>query len=566
MKMSFKFIRIIKYILIFVLPLTFSSCAPPAKSETVPVTYSNPVIPGYYPDPSICRVGDTFYVVNSTFEWFPGITIQKSKDLVNWEPIGHVIERKGQIAENLNIWAPTIRYHKGLFYVICTERPGKVFYCTATNPSGDWSDAVYFDIDSETVSAIDPSLYWDEDGTCWLAANDRVKSGTNMHWCWIQKVDLTPVEKNGRMEGSFIGERKYITDGSGIGSDKYAEGPHIFKYKNWYYLMIAEGGTWANHAVSFLRTKDLNGPAEDWEYHPDNPVLTHRGKESLISATGHADMVETQNGEWWSMHLGVRKQDGKHKLGRETFLVPVKWINKGVDNWWPYFNPDKGNMTLMEDTRPDLIWTPVEAWPGKDEFETEHLRPEWTFYYMPKDSSWWNVSDGKLNIKLLSENAKAKSGFAFIGRRQQHHNFDVKTVLSFNPKSENEVAGIFAGIKNTNHIRLEIGKKGENTIASIYHVTKKGENKTGEAIIPDINKDYFIKLEARGWDFQFYVGTSAHDLIAVGDIQDARTMSSEEAGGFTGSFVGVYASSNGKESETLASYDWFEYKKVKVSK
>jgi xylan 1,4-beta-xylosidase len=172
----------------------------------VPETFRNPVIPGFYPDPSVCRVGDTYYVIHSSFEWFPGIPIHKSKDLVNWEPIGYVINRKGMITENLNIWAPAIRYHNGLFYVIFTERPGYIYYVTAEDPAGEWSDPVFFDVDPQTVSAIDPSLFWDDDGTCWLASNDRMRTGTIKHWIWIQQVDLTPVMRNGRLEATFTGE------------------------------------------------------------------------------------------------------------------------------------------------------------------------------------------------------------------------------------------------------------------------------------------------------------------------------------------------------------------------
>lgn len=555
----------LKITIITIVCFAIVSCAPKKNNKTGanPTTFTNPILPGFYPDPSLCRVGDTYYMANSSFEWFPAIPLHKSKDLVNWEPIGHVIDRKNMICKNFNIWAPTIRYHDGLLYVICTERPGVIFFCTATNPEEEWSDPVYFDIDENTVSPIDPSLFWDTDGTCWLASNDRQKTGTNKHWVWIQKVDLQAIERNNRMEASFIGERKYITKGSGIGPDNYTEGPHLFKFKNYYYLMIAEGGTWDNHAVCFLRTKSLDAPVDEWEYHPQNPALTHRDKQSAISATGHADMVETQNGEWWSVHLGVRKQDGKHKLGRETFLVPVKWKEDQSGSYWPYYNPENENMTLMEDKRPNLPWTPVKGWPGRDEFESDKLRPEWNFYYEPDNFDWFTVKNDKLNLQLLPKKATDQGGFAFIARRQQHHNFDAETMVSFDPKSENEVVGLMALIKNTNHIRVEISKLKETTYATLFYVTKKGEQQTGRIEIPDAKQTFVLKLEARGWDFQFYAGTDAKNLIKVGDVQDARIMSSEIAKGFTGSYVGMYGSSNGIASNTKAYFDYFEYKEVK---
>ncbi|WP_372649089.1 glycoside hydrolase family 43 protein [Draconibacterium sp.] len=524
-----------------------------------PDSFDNPILSGFYPDPSICRVGDDYYLVNSSFEWWPGIPIWHSRDLVNWEQIGNVIHRKGQICSNPNIWAPTIRYYQGKFYVICTERPGAVFFVTADNPAGPWSDAVYFDISKNEVSPIDPSLFWDDDGTCWLASNDRQKSGTIKHWVWIQKVDLNPVQRNGRMEASFIGERRYITDGSGVGADNYAEGPHLFKVNGLYYLMIAEGGTWDNHAVSFLRTNDLEKPAEEWEYCPFNPVLTHRNKESAISATGHADMVQTQNGEWWMVHLGVRKQDGKHKLGRETFLVPILWKTDSLGRKWPIANPLKGNQTLLNDKRPDLEWSPFKILPVSDNFENERLGLQYNFYNEPEDFDWYKIENNRLKIKLLPARVSDKGHCAFIARRQTHHNFNVETELIFNPESENEVAGMMAGIKNTNHIRVEISKLGDEAFASLVYVSVNGEKRVIRKRIPTANSKYSIHLEARGWDFQFYIGIDKGQWLKLGGVQDARIMSSEIAKGFTGSYVGMFASSNGKHSDTWCEFDYFKY-------
>ncbi|KJF45305.1 hypothetical protein LH29_07965 [Draconibacterium sediminis] len=521
-------------------------------------TYTNPIIPGFYPDPSVCRVGDDYYLVNSSFEWWPGIPVWHSRDLVNWNHIGHAIHRKGQICTNPNIWAPTIRYHQGKFYVICTERPGSVFFVTADNPAGPWSDAVYFDIDKEKVSAIDPSLFWDEDGTCWLASNDRNKSGTIKHWVWIQKVDLKPVNRGGRLEASFVGERNYICDGSGVGPDNYAEGPHLFKVDGFYYLMIAEGGTWDNHAVSFLRTDDLEKSAEDWEYCPFNPVLTHRDKQSPISATGHADMVETQNGDWWLVHLGVRKQDGKHKLGRETFLVPLQWKTDSLGRKWPLANPDKGNKTLMEDQWPNLSWSPEKQRANIDEFQNGTLGLQYNFYNEPENLDWYKIVDGQLHIKLLPAKATDKGHCAFIARRQQHHNFNVETEIFFHPKNETEVAGLMTGIKNTNHIRVEISKPGNETMATLYYVSPHGEKNVARVNVPTGNH-YFLRLEARGWNFQFYIGTKKNKWVKLGGLQDARIMSSEIAKGFTGSYVGMYASSNGNTSDNWCRFEYFMY-------
>jgi xylan 1,4-beta-xylosidase len=547
--------RIIQKLVIIILMVYLLGCS----TQQAPSTYINPIIPGFYPDPSVVRVDDTYYLVTSSFEWFPGLPLHKSKDLVNWKPIGNVIDRKGMITENLNLWAPAIRYHDGLFYVICTERPGHIFFTTAINPEGPWSQPVYIDVCPETVSAIDPSLFWDEDGSCWLASNDRVKTKTMKHWIWISKIDLTPVERNGRLEATLVGERKYITTGSGIGPDNYTEAPHIHKYKGMYYLWVAEGGTWNNHAVSVLRTKNLDGPVEDWEYHPNNPILTHRDKQSPISATGHADLVQTQNGEWWSVHLGVRKRDGKHKLGRETFLVPVEWKKQDDGSYWPLYNPDKGNMTLMEDTRPNLPWTPVKGWPGRDEFKGEKLRPEWNFYMEPISFDWYKLGKDGLTMDLLPRKATDRGQFGFIGRRQQHHSFDAFTKLRFDPANENEVAGLMASIKHSHHIRLEVSRNADTSVATLYYVSDGKETIAETVELPNAKNTFYLKLEARDWDFQFLAGTEQDKLIPVGDIQDAKIMSSEVAKGFTGSYVGMYGSANGAQTDTKATFHWFEY-------
>lgn len=513
---------------------------------TPPETFNNPILPGFYPDPSICRVDDTYYVVNSSFEWFPGLPIHRSKDLVNWEPIGYAIERIGQL-KHLNLWAPAIRFRDGLFYVVCTERPGRVFYVTAKDAAGPWSDPIYVPIDLKKVSAIDPSLFWDDDGTCWFAANDRKKSGTIKHWVWIQKIDLTP-DKNGN--ASFIGERKYITDGSGVGADNFAEGSHIVKRDGFYYLLIAEGGTWDKHAVSVLRTKDLNAPVEAWEYCPNNPILTHRDKKSPISATGHADFVETQNGEWWSVHLGVRKRDDKHKLGRETFLVPLAW-----KDGWPVYNPERGNQTYLQDKRPDLPWTPVAKEPSRDDFTEKKLGLQWNFFQEPNSLNWFSLTELPGFLRLDLEHKP----FAFVGRRQRHHHFTVSTQMTFAPKKAGERAGLAAMIFDTHQLRLDIRKVGARYVAETIQVKEGVELLSGEVDLPGEGSEFLLKLEANDWDFRFYAGRDEASMIPVGGVMDARILSSEVAKGFTGSYVGMFAINTDEAGTNHADFDWFEY-------
>ncbi|MGD1947826.1 MAG: glycoside hydrolase family 43 protein [Croceivirga sp.] len=281
-----------------------------------PVDFKNPILPGFYPDPSICRVGETYYMINSSFEWFPGLPIHRSKDLVNWEKIGHGLHRPDQIEykdglENSGgIFAPTIRYHEGTFYIITTMVGQKGnFIITAKNPEGPWSNPLWI----ADAPGIDPSLFWDDDGKCYYTGAG-VLEGIPRDWpgkngIWMQEIDPD--------KGILLGDKKQLTHGHASNA-RWAEGPHLYKIDDEYLLLIGEGGTSEYHAVTVFNSKDLWGP-----YRPNhaNPVMTHRHlyKTYPIVQTGHADLVQTQNGDWWSVMLAKRNTDGYVTLARETF-------------------------------------------------------------------------------------------------------------------------------------------------------------------------------------------------------------------------------------------------------
>ncbi len=318
------------------------------QDKTQNNTFNNPILKGFYPDPSICRVGEDYYLVNSSFEYFPGVPIFHSKDLVNWQQIGHVLDRPSQL--NLDgvrisggIFAPTIRYHKGLFYMITTlntPENGGNFFVTAKNPAGPWSAPQFLPKDA---IGIDPSLFFDDDGKVYYIGQKKPinqQQVTRYRQIWLREVDL----KN----KTFIGERKIILEEGALHDASNAEGPHIYKKDGYYYLMIAEGGTEENHAVTIFRSENIDGP---YEGNKKNPILTHRnlGRYYPITCTGHADLVETQKGDWWMVLLGVRKYGGLHyNLGRETFLAKVVW-----QEGWPVVNPGEARVLLTQQ-KPDL--------------------------------------------------------------------------------------------------------------------------------------------------------------------------------------------------------------------
>ena len=307
-------------------------------------TFTNPVLPGFYPDPSICRVGDDYYLVTSTFAYFPGVPIFHSRDLVNWRQIGNVLDRPSQL--NLDgadhsggIYAPTIRYHQGRFYMITTNvTHGGNFLVTAEDPAGPWSDPYWL----EDAPGIDPSLFFDDDGKVYYTGNRPNPGGMRYNGdceIYLQELDLKTMRLTGEVHVLWKGAlRKAI----------WPEGPHIYKVNGYYYLVIAEGGTAHEHAVTVARSEKITGP---YIGNPVNPILTHRhlGRDYPIVNVGHGDLVETPNGEWWFVVLASRPYGGYYRnLGRETFLVPVRW-----ENGWPVMSPGEGRV-LFEYPCPDL--------------------------------------------------------------------------------------------------------------------------------------------------------------------------------------------------------------------
>ncbi|MGM8361866.1 glycoside hydrolase family 43 protein [Flavobacterium sp. ARAG 55.4] len=520
-----------------------------ALGQNVPETYENPIISGFYPDPSICRVGDDYYMVNSSFEWFPGMPIHHSKDLVNWELIGYGLQRPNQVElpkglkDSRGIYAVTIRHHDGLFYLIttCVNCEGN-FYVTAKNPAGPWSDPVWLG-----SNGIDPSLFWDEDGKCYYTGHGNI-SGLNdwpeKNGAWIQELDTK--------QGKLIGPKKQLTHGHAKNA-RWTEGPHLYKVNGKYLLLVAEGGTGFQHSVTMHHSDNVWGPYIP--YH-SNPVMSHRqlGQNFPIHSVGHADLIQTQNNEWWSVMLGKRKKEGFSLLARETFLTPVKFENEeGYPI--PVFNPGVGHL-LTEQKRPNLPWTTFKKVAARDEFDTKDLALEWNFLRTPY-TKWYALEKGNLNLQLRPEVLDSLVNPSYIARRIQHHKFEASTHLLFDTKKANEQAGIVVYRNSTNHIQL-VKKKND----LVLFATKKGKRQE-MARVPFKGKEVFLKIEGDNIRSTFSYGTSESNYKSIGDVQDLSIVSDEVAGGFSGLYVGLYATSNGMNSKNIARYGWFEYKEVK---
>ncbi|MGP4039364.1 glycoside hydrolase family 43 protein [Gracilibacillus sp. D59] len=515
-------------------------------------TFKNPIIPGFYPDPSVCRVGEDYYLVTSSFEYFPGVPIFHSKDLVNWKQIGHVLDRPEQLnldqtPNSRGIYAPTIRYHDGVFYMITTFVVSKTgarrnFYVTATDPAGLWSDPNWL----EDAPGIDPSLLFDDDGKVYYTGNRQPPSGRQYkkhNEIWLQELDL---EKK-----QLVGPKYSLWDGA-LKNAHAQEAPHLYKIDGWYYLIIAEGGTGHTHAVTIARSKEVTGPYEMTE---TNPILTHRhlGKDHPIVNVGHADIVETQNGDWWMVALASRPYGGYYRnLGRETFLVPFIW-----EDGWPIANPGKG-IIESEMEFPNLPEHKWPALPHADSFESEQLDDIWNFLRTPR-GDFWSLTErpGYLRLKAKQETIMEEENPAFVGRRQQHINFFAQTVLEFAPKAENETAGMVLLQNQDFQFRVEVLLEGMETFVRLV----RREAGKDEVISKDqIDKGkVYLKVEAHGQDYSFSYTTQPFDWQVLAENIDGRILSTDVADGFVGAYIGMYASGNGEESTNYADFDWFEY-------
>jgi len=497
--------------------------------------YHNPIIPGFYPDPSICRVGKDYYLVTSSFQYFPGVPIFHSRDLVNWRQIGHCLTRPSQLPlknaySSGGIYAPTIRYHNGRFYMVTTNvSHGGNFYVYTEDPAGEWSEPIFV-----AQEGIDPSLFFDDDGRVYFCGTGG-REGIA-----LSEIDIET--------GKILQGPKHVWPGSG---GRYPEAPHIYKINNKYYLMIAEGGTEYGHMVTIARSDHIWGPYEGYK---GNPILTHRNLNShIINGTGHGDLVQDENGNWWMVFLAFRNTYGYfHHLGRETYLAPVDWNEEG----WPVVN---GNGTVdikMETDRIQAVQVPMEI--KRDDFDSPGLNLYWNFIRNPYEGVWsLTERPGWLRLYGTPVTLDDQDSPAFIGRRQQHLDCTAETLLEFYPQKEGDEAGLTVYMHERYHYDIAVVGNGSErkvivrkTVGDICVVT--AEEAIGEGP---------VKLQVRADHRYYYFGYALEDgPIKVISQGENRFLSTEVAGGFTGVFFGMYAISKDPDSKTSADFDWFDYR------
>ncbi|WP_109832231.1 glycoside hydrolase family 43 protein [Reichenbachiella versicolor] len=531
-----------------------------SEAKAQPDRFRNPILPGFYPDPSICRVGEYFYIVNSSFEWYPALPIHRSKDLVNWEKIGHAIHRSDQldmgkgVKDSNGIFAPTIRYRDGLFYVIttCIGCNGN-FYVTAEDPAGPWSDPIWVKNENgKGARGIDPSLFWDDDGRCYYIGTGLL-GGDRKEWkgkggIWLQEIDLK--------SGKLIGAKTQLTLGYASNA-RWPEGPHIYKVEGQYLLLIGEGGTNSFHSVTVFNSKNLRGP---YKPNDSNPVMTHRHLAPFhpIDQTGHADLVQDENGNWYSVMLGKRPVDGFIMLARETFLAEVSMMRNPENDITPIYNPGVGSLQL-EQKRPNLPWSPVPEKSLKYNFEDEDLGLDWNMLRTPK-SKWYSTGDG-LQLQLRPEVLNEFTNPSFVGMRVTDHVYQVTTELSFKTGKENEKAGLVIYRRSTSHFQLLKGKDGITLTVTSKIGVKDEPVKTEEVSVPYKKAEVILHARVNKSKVQFYFGESVDKLKPIGGELDYTILSDEVTMKFNGVYSGLYATGSGESSNQYARFDKYEYQK-----
>jgi len=554
----------------------------------------NPIIPGYYPDPSMIRVGDDFYLVNSSFELSPALPVFHSRDLVHWEQICNAMTEENGFYVEKNcgvggVMAPTLRYYDGVYYIInCNFGDRGNFIITAANPAGPWSKPHYL----TDVPGIDASMFIDDDGQFYVMGTGDVwdnGAGQMERGIWLAKYDI----KNFRMASEPV---TIWNSALRVGSSP--EAPHIYHVGDYYHLIIAEGGTEHYHAVMSARSKDLFG---FYEGNPANPVLTHRhmGFSCPVTNVGHADLVELKDGSWWAVMLASRLIDGKCKnLGRETFACPVVW-----ERDWPLFTPESGRV-LEEYDLPECLASAYDeamtrediAGPAAvsdaeevtevsqvyiDDFDSDELPLHLVFWGTPGEK-FWRIEDSALRLRCIKQKLDEElqpMGFdfvrkpgryaAFVSRRQCQPNVTFSAAMKFTPL-EAESAGV-AIVQAMNHqIHFERAvSEGQQVLRLVVVSADYAQppyfpgftSETHRRVLcekPWESDEAVLGMELNGEDFQFFAGED-EDHMEFFAKADGTEINPEKVGCMVGTMLGVYATGGGEDSQNEAAFDWIRY-------
>lgn len=512
-------------------------------------SYFNPILPGWYSDPSICTNGEgDYFLATSTFTYFPGVPLFHSRDMVNWKQVGHILNRPSQL-QNLEkqhvsggIFAPAISYNPAnkTYYMITTNVGAGNFFVKTQDPFGQWSDPIML----PEVQGIDPSFFFDEDGRAYIVNNDDAPDGRPEYpgHRTVRVVEFdTATDK-------CVGERKIVVNKGWRPADKpiWCEGPHIYKVHNRYYLMTAEGGTSVNHSEVIYRGPSPFGPFTPWE---GNPILTQRtlaaGRPNPVTCAGHADLLQTKEGDWWGVFLACRPVEGDNEnLGRETFMLPVKW----TDDEWPYFISE-GETVAMSGRRAGVKRAENVTFGNftrSEQFADSVLGLEWMTLRGPAHSHYsLKRNPGFLTINCSNVNSAEKAEIPYVCRRLNHHVYKADTRLTFVPTSAAQCAGMLLLKDETHQYLLGRTRREDGTHAIVVRrLGEKGFDELGAADVAGDVHTVDLKVESDGKNLAFYFAVPNGNATAwhkvAGGI-DASYTSTAKAGGFTGTTIGMYA-------------------------
>lgn len=535
----------------------------PAKPKSGRKVFRNPILPGGYPDPSICRVGDDYYLVNSSFEYFPGLPIHHSRDLVNWELIGYGLNRPEQCTGAVNlsdvqtqggIHAPTIRFHDGIFYIITTNvylPPGgresqcNNFIVTAHNPAGPWSEPHVI----AGAPGIDPDLFFDDDGRIWYTgthppANPNFPGEGEI---WMQELDLP--------NWKLMGECHFVWRGACGGV--WVEGPHLYKVEGRYYLMVAEGGTSFNHAVMVAVSDHITGP---YVSNPRNPILTsrHLSYEHWVHSTGHADLVELPDGRWYMVALGIRgNEGGSSNMGRETHLIPVTWEREPFE-WqesktlWPVCAPLTGRVERVN-LLPFTGSGKMPAIEFVDTFDIPALRPEWNSRRAPLPNSHsFRARPGTLRLFALPEVICERGRYNFLGIRQQESNFTFEAGMAFSPATDGVEAGLVLLQQDENYLKFSvIRQNGLDMLTLVLAEPRQPPRILAQTALKNDSGNIRLQVKSSRSHYTYRFATGNSPKFRPFAKTPANHILSR---GYTGAYLGIYASSNGKTTGEYADF------------
>ena len=531
----------------------YQGADPSGAAPLSPDQFRNPILGGFYPDPANVRVGEDYYLVTSTFAYFPGIPIFHSRDLVNWTQIGNAIDRPdqldfGSLGLSRGVFAPTIEHQGGLFYILntCVDCGGN-FLITATDPAGPWSDPVWL---PDLVDAIDPSLFFDAEGQAWILNNGPPEGEPQYEGhraIWIQKFDP-------ERQVTF-GPRKVLVNGGVDFASKpiWIEGPSLIFRDGWYYLVCAEGGTAEGHSQVVLRSRRPDGP---FEPNPDNPILTQRGlpadRPLPITSAGHADLVQTPDGDWWATFLAVRPYgDDRYNTGRETFLLPVDWSGD-----WPKITAPGEVIPYVAD-RPALPVSEPAAKPTsgpfsvRDAFDGPALPPYWMMMRNPRET-WFDLSSrpGSLSLTPRPVGLGDHGNPSFLARRQQHMYASAETTMRWTPARDGDQAGIAALQSDDFWYAMTVTQAEGRRLIQLRRRAGPDQAADGELIasapIAADDQPVRLRIVAKADRYDFLYSQAAEGWTTLMADADGTILSTRTAGGFVGAVFGPYARSAGQ--------------------